>query len=133
MRLDEAEVRARFAQARVARLATVSGVGSPHLVPITFVLTGSQLVTAIDAKPKSTTALRRLDNIAVNPFVSVLVDDYVEDWTRLWWARGDGWATVHESYDLAALIAKYAQYSENPPVGPVIVVEIDHWSGWSAG
>lgn len=132
MRHDEEWVRARFAQARIARLATVSGVGSPHLVPITFVADGSRLITAVDAKPKSTTALRRLDNIAVNPFVSVLVDGYDEDWSQLWWARVDGWATVHGSYDLDALIAKYPQYAVTPPGGPVIVAEIDHWSGWSA-
>lgn len=133
MRRDEDWVRARFGQARVARLATVSGVGSPHLVPITFVPDGSRLITAVDAKPKSTTALRRLDNIAANPFVSVLVDAYDEDWTQLWWARADGWATVHESYDLALLVAKYSQYETDPPGGPVIVIEVDHWSGWSAG
>jgi hypothetical protein len=51
----------------------------------------------------------------------------------LWWGRADGWATVHESYDLDALIAKYSQYATDPPAGPVIVIEVDHWSGWSAG
>lgn len=129
---DEQWVRDRFGEARVARLATVSGDGSPHLVPITYALVGSRLVSAVDHKPKSTTALRRLDNIAVNPFVSVLVDEYSEDWTALWWARADGWATIHESWDLAGLIARYPQYQKAAPDGPVIVIEVDHWAGWSA-
>ena len=62
----------------------------PHLVPITFAVDGDALYSAVDAKPKSTRALRRLANIAANPAVSVLVDHYDDDWTRLWWARADG-------------------------------------------
>lgn len=133
MQRDEQWVRERFEQAKVARLATVSGDGSPHLVPMTFALDGATLISAVDHKPKTTTALRRLDNIAVNPFVSVLVDEYDDDdWTRLWWARVDGWARVDDSHNLAPLIERYAQYRERPPDGPVVVIEIDHWSGWSA-
>ena len=132
VRRDETWVRERFERSRVARLATVSGAGSPHLVPMVFVLDGSRLVSAVDHKPKQSTALRRLDNIAVNPFVSVLVDEYDDDWTALWWARADGWARVEHDYDLTPLIARYEQYSEQPPSGPTIVIEVDHWSGWSA-
>jgi PPOX class probable F420-dependent enzyme len=132
MRRDEQWARERFAQARVARLATVSGDGSPHLVPMVFAIDGSRLISAVDGKPKSTNALRRLDNIAVNPFVSVLVDEYDDDWTRLWWARADGWARVRDSYDLAPLVARYRQYRIAAPAGPVILIEVDHWAGWSA-
>lgn len=101
----------------------------------TFALLGSTLVSAVDAKPKSTTALRRLDNIAGNPFVTVLVDGYSDDWTQLWWARGDGWARmlpVTEAPGFDALVAKYEPYAHAPADGPAIVIEIDHWSGWSA-
>ena len=102
---------------------------------ITFALVGTTLVSAVDAKPKSTTSLRRLDNIAGNPFVSVLVDEYDDDWTQLWWARGDGWARVlpaHDAVGFDELVAKYAAYRDAPPAGPAIVIAIDHWSGWSA-
>ena len=133
MRHDAQWARQRFGQARVARLATVSGDGSPHLVPIVFAIDGTRLIHAVDAKPKQSTALRRLDNIAVNPFVSVLVDEYDDDWSQLWWARADGCGAVHESYPIDALVARYPQYAKAPPAGPVIVIEIDHWSGWSAG
>jgi PPOX class probable F420-dependent enzyme len=133
----------RFAAARVARLATVGPDGRPHLVPITFALspsesTPSALVTAVDAKPKTTTALRRLANIAANPRVSVLVDHYDEDWTALWWARVDGAARVHEPGTpearaaVALLTARYPQYRDRPPPGPVIVIEVNRWSSWSA-
>jgi PPOX class probable F420-dependent enzyme len=128
-------VQQRFDEARVARLATVSSVGSPHLVPIVFARVGSTIVTAVDAKPKTTTSLRRLENIAADPFVSVLVDEYAEDWTALWWARADGWARVLDTADVPEyreLVAKYTQYRDQPPAGPVIVIAVDHWSGWSA-
>ncbi len=132
MRRDEQWTRERFEQSKVARLATVSGDGSPHVVPMVFALDGTKLISAVDHKPKETTALRRLDNIAINPFVSVLVDEYGDDWDQLWWARADGWARIDESIDVAPLVARYEQYRDRPPEGPVIVIEVDHWSGWSA-
>jgi len=132
VRHDVSWVRERFQKARVVRLATVSGDGSPHLVPIVFAVAGDRLISAVDQKPKQSAALRRLANISANPFVSVLADEYDDDWAALWWARADGWAHVEHDYDLAPLIARYPQYQVQPPTGPVIVVEIDHWSGWSA-
>jgi PPOX class probable F420-dependent enzyme len=138
----EAEVaRTRLAAARVAHLATAGADGRPHLVPITFaVLDATTIVSAIDHKPKRTTALRRLANIAANPQVAVLADHYAEDWTQLWWARADGRARVVEAASepalrersLAALIDRYAPYRAQPPAGALVVVEVERWSGWSA-
>jgi PPOX class probable F420-dependent enzyme len=132
VRRDEEWVRERFALARVARLATVAADGTPRVVPIVFAVAGGVLITAVDHKPKSTMRLRRLDDIAANPRVSVLVDEYADDWDQLWWARVDGVGRVHESYDLEPLVAKYADYREQPPQGPVIAIEVTRWSGWSA-
>lgn len=132
MRRDEAWARERFAEARVARLATVSAAGVPRLVPVVFAVAGARLVSAVDHKPKSTTRLGRLADIAENPAVTLLVDEYAEDWSQLWWARADGRASVHASYDVAPLVAKYAQYAARPPAGPVVVVDVTRWSGWSA-
>lgn len=133
MRQDESWARARFAAARVARLATVSPEGAPRIVPVTFAVTGGRIVSAVDRKPKSTTRLRRLADIEAEPRVSVLVDEYDDDWSQLWWARADGRAQVLASYDVAPLVAKYQQYRALPPSGPVVVVEVERWSGWSAG
>ena len=126
--------RERVAAARVARLATVRPDGRPHVVPVTYALDGDLLVTAVDAKPKRTTDLQRLRNIAANPAVSVLVDAYDDDWSRLWWVRLDGSAEVAEPTAelLAPLIAKYPQYFDAPPAGPVIVVSVLSWTSWSA-
>lgn len=133
--MDEAEARARFAAARVARLATV-GDGRPHLVPVTFALRGDMLAIAVDHKPKRTTELRRLRNVEANPRVSLLADHYDEDWTRLWWVRADGTARVLRADGRAEpvgwLVAKYPQYAGRPPAGPVILVEVTGWRGWTA-
>jgi PPOX class probable F420-dependent enzyme len=127
-----------FGTARVARLATVGPTGAPHLVPMVFALVGDVIYTAVDAKPKRHTGLRRLSNIAAEPRVSVLADHYDEDWTVLWWVRADGVARVLDVADpaaragLTALVERYPQYRVDPPPGPVIAVEVRRWSAWSA-
>jgi PPOX class probable F420-dependent enzyme len=136
MRLDETNCRERFAAARVARLATAGHDNQPHVVPVTFALAGETIVTAIDQKPKTATSLRRLRNIAENPRVSLLADHYADDWTELWWVRVDGAARMVEDDEVQqaavrALAAKYAQYRDDPPRGPVIAVEVQSWRGWS--
>ncbi|TDD94757.1 TIGR03668 family PPOX class F420-dependent oxidoreductase [Jiangella asiatica] len=153
MRLAPETCRARLTAARVARLATTGHDGAPHLVPVTFAVTRAdvgaaetapapsavgrdQIVIAIDQKPKSTVALRRLRNIAENPKVTVLGDHYDEDWTQLWWVRADGLAIVvgegpERDAAIAGLCAKYPQYRADPPRGPAIRITVTAWSGWA--
>jgi PPOX class probable F420-dependent enzyme len=134
--LTDADARARLAAARVARLATADEHGRPHVVPVTFAVAGDSLVIAVDHKPKRTLDLKRLRNIRANPRVAVLADHYDDDWTRLWWVRADGAAAVvtddaGRAEPVARLSAKYPQYRERPPEGPVIAIAIDAVSGWS--
>jgi PPOX class probable F420-dependent enzyme len=137
MRLDAEEARRRFARSDVLRLATVRADGQPHLVPCTFALDGAGgIVIGIDSKPKSSPNLRRLQNIAENQLVSLLVDHYSADWEQIWWARADGVATIErDGADHAEhwrmLRAKYPQYNGQVLGGPVIVVRVTSWSGWS--
>jgi PPOX class probable F420-dependent enzyme len=135
------EARSRLAAARVARLATAAADGRPHVVPCTFAVLGAAtIVSAVDHKPKRTTALRRLANIAANPHVALLADHYEDDWDALWWARADGSARVVEpggeaelrEAALAALSARYEPYRARPPGGALVVIAVDRWSGWSA-
>jgi PPOX class probable F420-dependent enzyme len=131
------EARTRFGSAAVARLATVGSDGAPHLVPVTFAVDGDRIVTAIDAKPKRDERLRRLENITANPRVAMLVDEYDDDWGRLWWARADGDARIlgpgaELDHSLVQLRARYPQYAEVEIIGPVIAVDVRRWSGWSA-
>ncbi|MDE1670984.1 TIGR03668 family PPOX class F420-dependent oxidoreductase [Nocardia gipuzkoensis] len=134
--MSSEEARKRFATSPVARLATISARSRPHVVPIVFVVAREVIYTSVDAKPKTTTALRRLDNIAANPAVAVLVDRYGDDWTQLWWARADGDARIAEPDEAAAAIRRlterYPQYERQPPPGPVIAIDVARWSGWSA-
>ena len=147
MRLEVADARRRLAGVRVARLATVSPAGRPHVVPFTFAL-GSRsrgagsgpedhIYSAVDAKPKSSTDLRRLRNIRANPRVAVLADHYEDDWDRLWWVRADGQAAILDdpatmAPALALLAGRYPQYRQQPPAGPVISIHVDRWTGWTA-
>lgn len=138
MRMTGEEARERFAAARVARLATADAAGRPHLVPIVFALAGERVVSAVDAKPKRTTSLRRLANVRANPRVALLADHYEDDWSALWWVRADGRGRVLDVDEpearaaLAALAERYAPYRERPPAGPVLVVDVERWSGWRA-
>ncbi len=134
---DPVELRRRVAEARVARLATIGAAGRPHLVPIVFVLRDDTLYSAVDAKPKRSRKLQRIENARREPDVTVLIDHYDDDWTRLWWARLRGRARVLDGGEeaaraLALLIAKYEQYREAPPGLPVLAVDIDEWRGWAA-
>lgn len=139
MRLDPDTSRHRFAESEIARLATIRAAPEPgpHLVPVTFALAGPDtIVIGIDHKPKSTTDLQRLRNIAVNPQVSLLADRYDPDWTRLWWVRADGVAhtltagAAHaHAWDL--LRDRYPQYADRHLDGPIIEVAVRRWTGWA--
>jgi PPOX class probable F420-dependent enzyme len=119
--------------ARVARLATVDPTGRPHVVPICFAIEGDMLYSAVDEKPKRTRRLRRLTNIEANPAVEVLIDHYDEDWSRLRWARLRGTARIVEDrHAVELLAAKYPQYREEPPAGPVIAMTIEERREWTA-
>ena len=137
MRIGAEEARQRFGRVRVARLATVSADGKPHLVPVTFAMDGDVIYTAVDAKPKSTKQLRRLSNISANPRVCLLADHYADDWSALWWVRADGMAAIvgdaaAMATPVSLLARRYRQYEADPPEGPVIAIRVSRWTGWSA-
>jgi PPOX class probable F420-dependent enzyme len=131
------ELADKVARARVARLATLDADGRPHIVPIVFALIGDRLYSAVDAKPKRSRTLRRIENARERPDVTLLVDRYDEDWTQLWWVRIRGRARVLDEGDeaaaaLEALAAKYSQYREEAPGLPVLAIDVVDWRAWSA-
>jgi PPOX class probable F420-dependent enzyme len=135
--VDAQTMRHLVESARVGRLGTVSADGQPHVVPICFVLTDKTVYTAVDHKPKRTTHLRRIANLTATGHASLLVDHYSEDWSALWWVRLDGHGRVVEDPGereraLSALSGKYQQYAEQPPIGPVLAVDVTRWTGWSS-
>ena len=94
------------------------------------------IYSVVDAKPKRTTALRRLANVAENPRVSVLADHYEEDWDRLWWVRADGsgrlLAELDEPEAAAAVALLQARYPQQRAIGTVLAVDVARWTGWAA-
>jgi len=135
--VDTTEARRRFAGSPVARLATVRPDGAPHVVPVVFAVDGDVLFTVVDHKPKRTPRLQRLANLRREPRCALLADHYDSDWSRLWWVRADGEATVIDEPapdhpGLAVLAERHAAYRRAPPGGALVVVTVTRWTGWSA-
>lgn len=139
--MDEGEAIKRLRAAHVGRLATVTPEGSPHVVPFVFVVIeregGLVAYWVVDEKPKRSRRLQRLRNIEANPSVEILVDEYSDEWPRLWWVRAAGTGRMVRSRSereaaLDALRAKYPQYAITPSAGPVVAVDIERVTGWAA-
>ena len=136
--MNESELLELLSAARVATLATIRTDGRVDLVPVTFAFDDRKVVTAIDHKKKSTTELKRLENIKQFPEVTLLVDRYNDDdWKQLWWVRIRGRAKVHQSgrefdHAIDLLSDRYTQYAEKRPKGPAIVIERTELTGWNA-
>jgi len=123
---------------RVARLATADAAGRPLVLPICYAVEGDRVYSVIDAKPKRTRDLRRLRNITENPRVSLVVDRWDEDWTRLAWVIVEGRAEVLDggpdsTRAIDLLLAKYPQYRAMDLArtgGPVIRVTSERLLAW---
>jgi PPOX class probable F420-dependent enzyme len=131
------EARRRLAAARIARLATLRADGRPHIVPIVFTFDGEVVRTIADPKPKRGLDLLRHRNIAANPSVSLMVDEYTESWQAIWWVRADGIGRVVEGgperdETIRQLRAKYPQYAEwTQPFGAAIVIRVHRLVSWT--
>ncbi len=102
---------------RVARLGTIAPDGRPRLLPVCYALAGEAVVMAVDEKPKRGGRLARLRDIERDARVSLLVDRYDDDWTRLAWVRVEGTATVmargsEHPAALDVLRGRYTQYRD---------------------
>ena len=129
----------RLSATPVGHLATADANGRPHVIPVCFVYDGQYIYSVLDAKPKrgSLTGLRRVRNILANPQVSLVIDHYDEDWTRLWYLLVQGRAELVEDgpdppMAIARLREKYPQYRNMPLDGnPVIRITPERVTGWS--
>lgn len=104
-------------ECRAGRLATIAPDGRPATVPVCYAESGGRLAIPVDEKPKQGRKLARIRNIERDPRVSLLIDRYDDDWTRLAWVRIDGEASVHDRGDawtaaLNALRDRYHQYRD---------------------
>ena len=127
-----------LADRRVAHLATADRHGVPHVVAVCFILTEATLYIAIDEKPKRRPGapLKRLQNIAENPAVAVVVDRYDEDWSRLGWVMLRGRARIltdGAEHDAAQTLLR-ARYPQLAAMRiselPVIAIHVERTTSW---
>ena len=124
--------------ARVGHLATSSSDGRPHVVPVCFVWVPPFVYSAIDAKPKRTTLLRRVRNIIASGRAAFVVDRWSEDWRQLAYMLIEGPAVVLEDgrerdEALILLTAKYPQYDDLPLIDNLVIkVTAERTVTWKA-
>jgi hypothetical protein len=75
-------------------------------VPPVFILNGQTLYSAVDAKPKALSQASPPRERPERPDVTVLVDHYEDDWSRLWWVSLQGRARVLDSGEETAPLAR---------------------------
>ena len=146
MRLPDAAIEHLLDTWPVARLATLTPEGRPHQVPIVFARVQGLLWSPIDGKPKQQGELARVRHLRASSAASLLLDEYAQDWSRLWWLRVDATARVLEPANpdadpaaaaaVAALRAKYPQYARVAVLRePAILLELRplRIASWCAG
>lgn len=102
---------------RVAHLATCDVKGIPAVIPVCYAISECYIYTPIDRKPKKVAPikLRRIKNIMENPTVSLVIDEYHEEWEKLSYIiiRGKAELIEHGDEHTRAVILlsnKYEQY-----------------------
>ncbi len=122
----------------MARLGIADDEDNPRVLPVTYVVLGQTIVTAIDHKPKRVPAERvaRVRWLQARPRAALTVDHYEDDWSRLTWVQALGKVTILEAANapeaIAALTERYGQYRDHPPSGPVLSLAPDRILWWRA-
>jgi len=128
-----------LSHARVARLGLLDDELSPRVLPVTFALHEGALWSAVDEKRKRLRgrAIARVRYLEQRPRAALTVDHYEDDWSALAWVQALGNVDVidveREPAALDALCAKYDQYRERPPAGPLLRLEPERFVCWRAG
>jgi PPOX class probable F420-dependent enzyme len=127
-------IRLILSTARRGVMTTIAIDGSPHSVPVVFASVGDEIVSPIDHKPKTGRTLERVKNLGRDARVTLLVDLWDEDWTKLAWLMIRGRARVDETppIDLMrAINRRYPQYAPDEPHDALIRIEPALLSWWS--
>jgi PPOX class probable F420-dependent enzyme len=133
---------------RLAHLATADAAGAPSVVPVCYAFDGRHIYSPLDEKPKAVDplSLKRARNIASNPRVSLVFDDYDEDWSKLAYVLVSAVAEIIEPAGSTAaehkravelLREKYHQYRsmaiDKRPIIKVTPVRARMWRATSEG
>jgi PPOX class probable F420-dependent enzyme len=127
-------IRSLLTSARRAVMTTVNDVGGPHAVPVVFAVMGDEIVSPIDHKPKTGQTLARVKNLNRDDRVTLLLDQWDEDWTKLAWCMVRGHATVDATPPIelmAAINSRYPQYAQDEVHDALIRIRPTKLSWWS--
>jgi nitroimidazol reductase NimA-like FMN-containing flavoprotein (pyridoxamine 5'-phosphate oxidase superfamily) len=100
---------------RVARVATSDAKGRVHCVPVCPLLNRDKLYFGTEADAK------KVKNIKTNPNVTLVFDEYTEDWAHLRGIMIQGKARIVGAREFRSLrrkiYAKYLQFKSEAPLG----------------
>jgi PPOX class probable F420-dependent enzyme len=123
-------------EARVARLGMLDLEGAPRVLPVTFAVAEGRIWSAIDQKPKRAGEPARLRFLRREPRAALTVDRYSDDWGELAWVQVLGRVSILQLDEgrvgLEALSAKYEQYREEAPPGPLLALQPERYLWWRA-
>lgn len=119
---------------RVARVATVSGDGSPHNVPVCTVAANGRIYFASEKNS------RKVRHLRTNPRVALAFDHYTENWKRLAGTMIVGTSVIIDqgaAFRRArqALYHKYKRYQRVAPIneGESVIVCVTPTRSFSWG
>jgi len=122
----------------VGRLGLIDDSGAPRVLPVTYAISGTRLVSAIDEKPKRVPGheLARVRWLKIRPRAALTVDHYDEDWSRLAWVQVLGEVEVLEAPSapeaVLPLTDRYPAYRQRPPAGLLLALEPQRLVWWRA-
>jgi PPOX class probable F420-dependent enzyme len=120
----------------VARLGLLDEEGAPRVLPVTFAVAEGRIWSAIDRKPKRAAEPARLRFLRRDARAALTVDRYSDDWEQLAWVQVLGRVSILPAEDgpagLEGLRAKYEQYREEAPPGPLLALQPERYLWWRA-
>jgi PPOX class probable F420-dependent enzyme len=121
---------------RVGRLGLLDLEGAPRVLPVTYALARGRIWSAVDRKPKRSAEPARLRFLRRDARAALTIDRYSDDWDQLAWVQVLGTVSIVEVTDgeagLRALSAKYEQYRDERPPGPLLALEPRRYLWWRA-
>jgi PPOX class probable F420-dependent enzyme len=122
-----------LSSARVGRLALLDERDLPRVLPVTYAVWEGAVWSAIDSKPKRSGEPARVRRLRRRPEAALLVDRYDDDWSRLAWVELRGAVSIEPlGPALEALGARYPQYRDEPPPGPLLRLAVRDAVWWRA-
>jgi hypothetical protein len=104
---------------------------------VTYAICRGSAWTVVDNKPKRAgREPARIAWLREHPHAAVTVDCYADEWSELRWVQLLGEMTVLDGPPtgpgMIALAARYPQYRDDPPPGPLLRLAITRAVWWRA-